>query len=104
MVFYVFVAFVGLNNNTIVYAQYRIWISLFCPIPRSGRKCQYRSDTDTEYRIGAPLMSHTRHICYSQTVKGTSCLSPANFWFYTNTIFFEIATDTETDIGSAAHT
>ncbi len=56
MVFYnVFVAFVGLNNNTIVYAQYRIWIGLFWPIPRSGRKCQYRSDTDTEYRIGALL-------------------------------------------------
>ncbi len=58
MVFYnVFVAFVGLNNNTIVYAQYWIWIGLIWPIPRSGRKCQYRSDTDTEYRIGAPLLN-----------------------------------------------
>ncbi len=56
MVFYnVFVAFVGLNNNTIVYAQYRIWIGLVWPIPRSGRKCQYWRDTDTEYQIGAPL-------------------------------------------------
>ncbi len=32
IVFYnVFVAFVGLNNNT--YAQYRIWIGLVWPIP-----------------------------------------------------------------------
>ncbi len=31
-------------------------LSLFC-FHRSGRKCQYRSDTDTEYRIGAPLQS-----------------------------------------------
>ncbi len=29
----VFVAFVGLNNNTIVYAQYRIWIDLYTPSP-----------------------------------------------------------------------
>ncbi len=29
----VFVAFVGLNNITIVYAQYRIWIGLIWPIP-----------------------------------------------------------------------
>ncbi len=36
----VFVAFVGLNNNTIVYAQYRI--GLVWLIPRSGRKYQYR--------------------------------------------------------------
>ncbi len=43
--------------NTIVYAQYRIWIGLFWPIPRSGRKCQYRSDT--VYRIGAPLLVST---------------------------------------------
>ncbi len=41
---------------TIVYAQYRIWIGLVWPIPRSGRKCQYQSDTDTEYRIGTPLL------------------------------------------------
>ncbi len=34
MVFYnVFVTFVGLNNKTIVYAQYRIWIIVFWPIP-----------------------------------------------------------------------
>ncbi len=26
-------AFVGLNNNTIVYTQYRIWIGLVSPIP-----------------------------------------------------------------------
>ncbi len=57
----VFVAFVELNNNTILaisyisYAEYWIWIGLVRPIPRSSRKCQYRSDTDPEYRIGAPL-------------------------------------------------
>ncbi len=35
VLFDVFVAFVGLNNNnnTIVYAQHRIWIGLVSPIP-----------------------------------------------------------------------
>ncbi len=47
---------------TIVYAQYRIWIRLVWPIPRSGRKCQYRSDTDPEYRIGAPLTNTITNI------------------------------------------
>ncbi len=45
--------FVGLNNNTIFA---RIWIGLDRPLPRSSRKCQYRSDTDPEYRIGTPLI------------------------------------------------
>ncbi len=30
-------------------------------------------------------------------------LSSANFWFYANTKKIEIATDKETDIGSAPH-
>ncbi len=54
-------AFVGLNNNTIVYAQYRIWIGLNWLIPRSGRKYQDRSNTDTEYRIGASLAYTHKH-------------------------------------------
>ncbi len=33
VLFNVFVAFVGLNNNTIVYTKYRIWISLVSPMP-----------------------------------------------------------------------
>ncbi len=53
MLFYVFVAFVGLNNNTILAMQN---IELVRPIPRSSRKCLYRSDTDPEYQIGAPLI------------------------------------------------
>ncbi len=46
----------GLNNNNSSYAEYRIWIGLVRPITRSSRKGQYRSDTDPEYRIGAPLV------------------------------------------------
>ncbi len=65
MLFYVFVAFVGLNNNNISYAEYRIWIGLVRPIHRFSRKGQYRSDTDPEYRIGAPLvMASTIQYCF----------------------------------------
>ncbi len=37
------------------YAEYRIWIGLVRPKPRSSRKGQYRSDTDPEYQISTPL-------------------------------------------------
>jgi len=72
MVLYdVFVAFVGLNN--ISYAEYRIWIGLVIPIPRSSRKCQYRSDTNTKYRIGALLnLTVALKTDYSQTLKNPS--------------------------------
>ncbi len=56
--------FVGLNYNTISYAEYRIWIGLIRPIPRSSRKWQYRSDTDPEYRIGAPLEYTTGNLVF----------------------------------------
>ncbi len=57
MLFYVlccfmFVAFVGLNSNTILAMNLDRSRQTDT---RSSRKCQYRSDTDPEYRIGAPL-------------------------------------------------
>ncbi len=57
MVFYnVFVAFVGLNNNTILAMQNIEFGSVSSDRYWSSRKAQYRSDTDPEYRIGAPLV------------------------------------------------
>ncbi len=64
MVFHnVFVTFVGLNNSN--YAEYRIWIGLR-PIHPSTRKCQYRSNTDPEYRIGTPLVQIEASPCPRQ--------------------------------------
>ncbi len=55
MVLYdVFVAFVGLNNNRIVYAQHRIWIGLVSPILNPQRMTG--DDTDPEYQIDATLV------------------------------------------------
>ncbi len=48
MLFYVFVAFVGINNNTILAMQNTEF--------GSSRRGQYRSDTDPEYRIDSPLI------------------------------------------------
>ncbi len=44
----------GLNNNTIVYAQYRIWIGLLTDT-RSAENDRIGADTDPEYRIDASL-------------------------------------------------
>ncbi len=53
MVFYnVFVAFVGLNINTLLAMQN---IEFGSVSSDRYKNCQYRSDTDPEYRIGAPL-------------------------------------------------
>ncbi len=58
-----FVAFVGLNNNTIVYAQYRIWIGLFWPIPPIRQKmsiserCRYWISDRRTLPVTAILMS-----------------------------------------------
>ncbi len=46
----------GSEEHNSSYAEYRIWIGLVRPIPRSSRKFQYRSDTDPEYQIGTPLV------------------------------------------------
>ncbi len=55
-VFYnVFVAFVGLNNNTIVAMQNIEFGSFSSDWYWSSRKCQYRSDTDPEYRLKSAL-------------------------------------------------
>ncbi len=51
--FRMFCAFVGLKNNTIVYAEYRIWIGLVWPIPDPAENASIGADTDTEYRINA---------------------------------------------------
>ncbi len=57
MVLYnVVVPFVGLNNNRIVYAQYRIWIGLVWPIPDLAENASIGADADTEYRIDASLI------------------------------------------------
>ncbi len=54
MVFYdVIVAFVGLNNNTIVYGQHRIWIRLVWLMPNPQKMTG--ADTDPEYWIDASL-------------------------------------------------
>ncbi len=61
-------------NNTdelyISYAEYWICIGLIRPIPRSSRKGQYRSDTDPEYQIGAPLVCTS--VTYWSLVLGVS--------------------------------
>ncbi len=44
----------GLNNNTIVYARYRIWIGLVWTIPNLVENASFRADTNPEYRINDP--------------------------------------------------
>ncbi len=52
-----FVAFVGLNNNTILAMQNIEFGSVSSDDTPISRKGQYRSDTDPAYRIGAPLVN-----------------------------------------------
>ncbi len=60
MVFYnVFVAFVGLNNNTILAMQNIEF--LVRPIPRSSRKGLYRSDTDPEFTVFSAALIRRLH-------------------------------------------
>ncbi len=57
MVLYdVYVVFVGLNNNTIIYAQHRIWIGLVTRLTdtRSAENGRIGADTDPEYQIMHP--------------------------------------------------
>ncbi len=56
---------------TIVYTQYRLWIGRVCPIPRSNRKCQYRSDTDIKHQIGTPLHSTAQ---FTLSNKSSNCI------------------------------
>ncbi len=57
MLFNVFVAFLGLNNNTILAMQNVEFGSVSSDRYPIRRKCQYRSDNDPEYRIGATLVT-----------------------------------------------
>ncbi len=70
MVFYdVIVAFVGLNNNTIVYGQHRIWIRLVWLMPNPQKMTG--ADTDPEYWIDASLS--LSKICLQINISGCKC-------------------------------
>lgn len=55
----VFVPFVRLEKNTIIYTQYWICIDLVGPTPHLAKNGCMEVDTDTEYRIGASLIFYT---------------------------------------------
>ncbi len=55
-----FWAFRGVNNNTKVYTQYRIWIGLVRPIHDLAEDERIRANTDTRYRIGASLVIYCK--------------------------------------------
>ncbi len=57
MLFYVFVAFVGFNNNNISYAKYWIWNWSHQTDTPIQQKMTISNDTDPEYRIGVPLIA-----------------------------------------------
>ncbi len=65
----VFVAFVGLNIRKNSICRISDLDQSCLPDTRSGRKCQYRSDTDSEYPIGAPHVTCWQFMFHTYIIK-----------------------------------
>ncbi len=68
--------------KTIVYAEYRIWISLVGPIPDPAENASIGADTDAEYRISASLSTIDR--CRAGTELQISRNKTGHPWYKEN--------------------